>query len=139
MRELLGAAGIMLPCPADMAIDFDITGGVIVLRVHGVLSREEGAAYLSASEHDPRYRPDMPRLIVIADDTTFPSSAEIIHLAGQMPQRKLGPGVRLACVARTPLAIGIAAMFMGNAGLGDNYQLFDDETTAREWLGKSGT
>jgi hypothetical protein len=102
--------------------------------VHGALSRQDGVAYFSASEEDPRYHPNLPRLIVIADDTAFPPSVEIIHLANLMPQRKLGPQVRLACVARTPLTIGMASMFMGNAGLGDNYQLFENEARAREWL-----
>ena len=39
--------------------------------------------------------------------------------------------------ATTPLAIGITSMFMGNAGLGENYQVFDTEAKARLWLGGS--
>ena len=64
----------------------------------------------------------------------FPPSREIIEFAGKTPQRMLPVGVRFACVARTPLTIGIASMYMGHAGLGESYQVFSDEQLAREWL-----
>ena len=91
-------------------------------------------AYLIATISDPRYRGDLPRLVLIDDDAMFPSSAEIISYAARMPSRQLPPNVKFACVARSPLALGIASMFMGNAGLGSNYQTFDDPGKAREWL-----
>jgi hypothetical protein len=120
-------------------IHYDIEDGVIVVRMHGRVTSQEFAAYLGDTATDPRYRADLPRLITLEDDATFPPSAEIIQFAAQTPQRKLGPNVRFACVARTPLAIGLASMFMGNAGLGDNYQVFADEITAREWIRSAGT
>lgn len=121
-----------------MPIDYDIDDGVLVVHLHGQVTTPEFTSYLAKSEQDPRYSRDMHRLVVLGDDATFPSSQEIIQHAARTPQRKLGPGVRFACVARTPLTIGIASMFMGNAGLGDNYQLFDEEMAAREWLRQGG-
>jgi hypothetical protein len=115
-------------------IDYDIDDGVIVVRMHGRVTSQEFAAYLAETATDPRYRAELPRLVTLEEGATFPPSAEIIQFAAKTPQRKLGPAVRFACVARTPLAIGLASMFMGNAGLGDNYQLFSDEITARAWL-----
>ena len=117
-----------------MPIDYDIDDEVLVIRISGKLTSQEFLGYLAATLDDPRYRPDLSRLVLIADDATFPSSPEIITAAGRATGRQIGPNVRFACVANTPLAIGITSMFMGNAGLGGNYQLFDDPVKAREWL-----
>ena len=120
-----------------MPIDYDIDAGVIVVRIHGQVTSAEFAQYLADSAADPRYRSELPRLVLFGDDVTFPPSREIIDAAGKTPQRMLPPGVRFACVARTPLTIGIASMYMGHAGLGDSYQVFGDEKSAREWLAGS--
>ena len=117
-----------------MAIEYDIDDGVIVVRMHGSVTGAEFSSYLADTLADPRYRSGLPRLVLLDDDVTFPPSREIIEFAGRTPQRMIPAGVRFACVARTPLTIGIASMYMGHAGLGDNYQIFDDESAAREWL-----
>src|SRR3954468_129663 len=117
-----------------MPIDYEIEAGILVIRLHGFVSTPEFLGYLAASADDTRYRSDLPRLIVIADDATFPPSQEIVAGAGKPPSRKLPPNVRFAAVAKTPLTIGITSMFMGNAGLGENYQVFDSEAKARLWL-----
>jgi ArsR family transcriptional regulator len=104
-----------------MPIDYEIESGIIEVHMHGKVTSQEFARYLNATAEDPRYRSDLRRLITIADDATFPPSAEIIQYATKMPARQLAPTVRFACVGRSPLAAGIASMFMGNAGLGDNY------------------
>src|SRR3954463_10715858 len=115
-------------------IDYDIDEGVLTIRILGKVTSQEFSAYLVASLADPRYRGDLPRLVLIDDDATFPSSAEIISHAGRMPSRQLAPTVKFACVTRSALATGITSMFMGNAGLGDNYQMFDDPAKAKDWL-----
>jgi hypothetical protein len=132
--EVLVKLGRTATLPVAMPIDYDIDAGVIVVRMHGQVASAEFASYLAVSSADPRYRSDMPRLVVIDDDTSFPPSREIIEFAGKSSQRMLTPDVRFACVARTPLAVGIASMYMGHAGLGDKYQVFADEQSAREWL-----
>ena len=119
-------------CPVP--INYDIDDGILVIQLRGQVTSKDFADYLEASAADERYRTDLPRLVVMADDATFPPSAEIIAHAGRMPARQLAPNVKFACVATSPLAIGISSMFMGNAGLGANYQLFDDVARAREWL-----
>jgi hypothetical protein len=117
-----------------MPIDYDIEPGLIAVRIHGQLTTEEFEEYLAETERDDRYHPELPRLVILTDDATFPPSAEIIKSAARMPDRGMGPNIRFACVATAPLAIGIASMFMGNAGLGANYRLFEDVEQAREWL-----
>ena len=120
--------------PLEMPIDYDIEDGVIRVRMHGRVTSAEFASYLSATATDPRYRAELPRLVILDDGVDFPPSREIIDYASKTPERMMGSGVRFACVARTPLAIGIASMFMGHAGLGDNYHVFEDEELARQWL-----
>jgi hypothetical protein len=115
-------------------IAYDIDAGILTIRIQGKLTSQEFGAYLIASVADPRYRSDLPRLVLIGDDATFPTSAEIIAYAARTPSRQIPPTVKFACVATTPLAIGITSMFMGNAGLGGNYQMFEDAATAKEWL-----
>jgi hypothetical protein len=115
-------------------IDYDIDAGILEIRIRGKLTSQEFGGYLIASVADPRYRIDLQRLVLIADDATFPTSAEIISYAARTPSRHIPSTVRFACVATSPLAIGITSMFMGNAGLGGNYQMFDDVEKAREWL-----
>jgi hypothetical protein len=117
-----------------MPIDYEIDADIITVRMHGRVTSPEFANYLSASAADPRYRAELPRLVILDDGVEFPPSREIIEFATKTPERMMGAGVRFACVARTPLAIGIASMFMGHAGLGDNYHVFEDEETARQWL-----
>ena len=118
----------------EMPVDFEVQPDMIVVRMHGAVTSQEFAHYLSATGEDPRYRADLSRLVVIDDDATFPPSAEIIQQAGRVTARKLGPDVRFACVGTSPLAMGIASMFMGNAGLSDNYRMFETEKEARAWL-----
>ena len=117
-----------------MPIDYDIDAGILEIRIRGKLTSQEFGGYLIASIADPRYRSDLQRLILIADDATFPSSAEIISYAARTPSRHIPPTVKFACVTLSPLAIGITSMFMGNAGLGASYQMFDDVEKAKEWL-----
>jgi len=113
-----------------MPIHYEIKAGILEVNLFGMVSTSEFAEYLAATN---AHR-ELSRLCLLADDVTFPSSQEIIAYAGQTPSRRLSPAVRFACVARSPLAIGITSMFMGNAGLGNNYRLFDDEAKARAWL-----
>jgi len=117
-----------------MPIQYEIEPGVLVVEFRGQVTSEEFVTYLSTSATDPRYRRDLARLVLIRDAASFPSSTEIVAAAGQVHTRGLPADVRFACVATSPLAIGIASMFMGNAGLTNNYQLFEDEGAARTWL-----
>jgi hypothetical protein len=117
-----------------LPIQYEIADGIIVVTMSGQVTSAEFAGYLTATSTDPQYRSDLPRLVILSDDVAFPPSREIIQYASKTPERMLGPDIRFACVARTPLAVGIASMFMGHAGLGNNYQVFDNESAAREWL-----
>jgi hypothetical protein len=113
-----------------MPIDHEIEAGILKVSLHGQVTTGEFAGYLAAIAE----LRDLPRLVLLSDDVTFPSSQEIIAAAARMPSRQLSPKIRFACVARSPLAIGITSMFMGNAGLGNNYQVFEEESEARAWL-----
>ena len=117
-----------------MPVDYHIDSGTLVVNMHGTVTSQEFATYLTDTARDPRYLPTMDRLVIISRDAVFPPSNEIIRYAARTPERKLGPRVRFACVAETPLGIGISSMFMGHAGLGDNYQVFRSEQDARDWL-----
>jgi hypothetical protein len=120
-----------------MPIDYEIEPAVLVIRLRGQVSSADFTAYIAASAADPRYRSGMHRLILIDDDASFPPSREIIAGAARMPSRELPRDVRIAAVTRSPLSLGITSMFMGNAGLGSNYQTFETEAEAREWLAGS--
>ena len=115
-----------------MPIHYKVNAGILEVKLFGKVTTNEFVEYLAATAE---YR-ELPRLLLLADDVGFPPSQEIIAYAGRTPARQLAQNVRFACVARSPLAIGITSMFMGNAGLGNNYRLFDNEADARAWLGQ---
>lgn len=117
-----------------MPIKYDIDDGLIVVLIDGAVTPEDFYEYIAASGADPRYHPDMPRLIEIADDASFPSSMEIIAGAAKTSDRMRMSQARFAYVARAPIARGIASMFMGNAGLGERFQIFESVADARKWL-----
>ena len=118
-----------------MPIKYDIDDGLIVVLIHGAVTPEDFYGYIAASGADPRYDADMSRVIEIADDATFPSSIEIIAGAAKTSDRTRMSRARFAYVARTPIAKGIASMFMGNAGLGERFQIFESVAEAKAWLG----
>jgi hypothetical protein len=72
--------------------------------------------------------------VLIDPDARFPASTEIMAAARETPRRSLPPNIRFACVATSPFAVGIASMFMGHAGLTENFQIFDNSFDARRWL-----
>ena len=127
----------VVSCASEMPIDYEIEPEILVIRLHGHVSSADFTAYIAASAGDPRYRPDLSRLILIDEDASFPPSREVIAGAARMPSRELPRDVRIAAVTRSPLTLGITSMFMGNAGLGSNYQTFEGEAEAREWLAGS--
>jgi hypothetical protein len=118
-----------------MPVNYSIDSGVIVVEMKGRVTASEFLAYLQGTDADPAYRPGMPRLVLIDPEVDFPSSPEIVAQARNVSQRALPKDVRFACVATSPLAIGIASMFMGNAGLSENYRIFFGIDDARRWVG----
>ena len=82
-------------CAFEMPIDYEIEPEVLVIRLHGHVSSADFSAYIAASAADPRYRPELRRLILIDDDASFPPSREIIAGAARMPSRELPRDARI--------------------------------------------
>ncbi|MEO5566905.1 MAG: hypothetical protein ABIR92_00340 [Gemmatimonadaceae bacterium] len=104
----------------------------------GAVTFDDCARYFRATASDPAFLNDLDRLIVATDASTFPSSAEVSDIAQQIRQRTAHESVRFAVVVNGPLAVGMANMFLIQAGLGDRYELFADEASATDWLLKRG-
>ena len=118
-----------------MPIDYHIdeAQGIIVTNLHGDLTREDFLEFFAASARDPRFSPSLSRLVNATGARSFPASHEVAPVARLMRERT-NEGARFAIVADSPLAIGMANMFMGLAGLSDCFELFSDRTAAMNWL-----
>ena len=117
-----------------MTVHHRFEEGILVVSLEGQVKTEEFASYLRDSQADERFRPEMPRLVILQPGAIFPASPEIIGQARDVARRAMAANARFACVASTPIGIGIASMFMGNAGLSNNYQIFTNESDAMDWL-----
>ena len=119
-----------------MPITFDIdeAAGIVVMTMKGAITRDDMIGYFTAVAADPRFRDTMGRLVFSDEATGYPPSAEVSELVTLMRRRTAANPPRYALVVTTPLAIGMANMFMGQSGLGSRYEIFADPETARAWL-----
>jgi hypothetical protein len=114
--------------------DFDEEAGILVLSLDGHLTRDDFRGFFSSSAQDPRFRPQMPRLVITTGALSFPPSTEVPPVARMMRERTNDGTAKFAIVASSPLSVGMANMFMGLAGMSDSYELFSCPVAARNWL-----
>ena len=114
--------------------DFDENARILIARMEGHLTQDEFIEYFTASSQDPRFTPCMGRLINLARALSFPASAEIPPVLKLMRERTTMGVAKFAIIAESPLSIGMANMFMGQAGLSDSFELFSDQVSALRWL-----
>lgn len=119
-----------------MAIEYaiDVTAGVLTLTLSGDVTTEDFRGYFERSGRDARFHPGLKRLAVLRDVRSFPQSQDVRAIAAKIRPRTSGGSVRVAVVTDSPLGRGMAAMILGNAGLIDRYEVFDDATSAMVWL-----
>ena len=119
-----------------MAIHYtiDSAAGILIATLSGDVTAEDFRDYFETSADDRSFRPDLQRLIVIRDVRSFPKSPQMRAIAARIRPRTADLSVHLAVVTDTVLGRGMTAMIMGNAGLADRYQEFDDVTSAALWL-----
>jgi hypothetical protein len=119
-----------------MAIEYTIddSAGVLTMVLSGDVTIEDFSNYFEDTWNDPRYRPELQRLVVLRDVRSFPQSSEVRLVASRIRSRTTDRSMRVAVVANSLLGRGMLAMIMGNAGLGGRYEVFEDATTAMVWL-----
>ena len=120
-----------------MPISYEIDTGAGIVRVtaSGQVTAAELHTYFRDSLTAAGYRPDLQRLMVVVDITSFPTSAEVQAISMEIRSRAaVSPSVRFAVVVNTPLGLGMANMFFIQAGLDERFATFPDEAAARAWL-----
>lgn len=120
--------------PVSYAVDR--AARIAIVTMSGAVTFDDCAAYFRATANDPEFSNDLDRIIVATDASAFPTSAEVSDIAQHIRQRTVDPALRFAVVVNTPLAIGMANMFLIQAGLGERYELFADTAAATDWLMK---
>ncbi len=118
--------------PVSYAIDKP--SRIVVVTMSGAVTFDDCARYFRATASDPGFSNDLDRLIDAADASAFPSSTEVSDIAQHIRQRTAQQSVRFAVVVKGPLAVGMANMFLIQAGLGDRFELFADKASATDWL-----
>lgn len=121
-----------------MTYEIDEAAGIVTLTMTGTVTRDDMIGYFGALAVDPRFRDTMGRLVFADGATAYPPSSEVAELVDRMRRRTAANPPRYAVVASSPLAIGMANMFMGQSGLGSRYEIFSDPEAARTWLLRSG-
>jgi hypothetical protein len=114
--------------------EIDQAAEIAVVRLSGDVTGTEFERYFKDTRENPRFSMSLKRIIITLGVTSFPSSSEVASLAMEIRRRTTDRSVRFAVVADSPLAIGIANMLLGQAGMADRYTTFSDEASARAWL-----
>ena len=117
----------------SLTYGIDEDARLITLALSGRVTAADITDYQAASRGDPRFRPEMHRLVVATGIESFPELPEVREITrrqGSSPD----PIPRIAAVADTPLGLAMIAMFFGHWGLANKYRLFDDAPTAVAWL-----
>ena len=120
-----------------MAYHVSFDGPILVIRLFGTLTdadleaiADEVAAIEDGGQNTP------PRLADVRDvDEPAIGYAEIARFAERTRTRPLSASVRSAILVDQPVQLGFARMFqILNEHPRVTLQIFDNETTAREWL-----
>jgi hypothetical protein len=117
-----------------IAYEIDHAAGIAVVRLSGNLTAAEFEQYFKGTREDPRFSTSLKRLIISLGATSFPSASEVASLAVEIRRRTSDRSVRFAVVADSPLAVGMANMMLGQAGMAERYATFTNEEAARAWL-----
>jgi hypothetical protein len=120
-----------------IAYEIDHAAGIAVVRLSGNLTAAEFEQYFKGTREDPRFSTSLKRLIISLGATSFPSASEVASLAVEIRRRTSDRSVRFAVVADSPLAVGMANMMLGQAGMAERYATFTNEEAARAWLSKA--
>jgi hypothetical protein len=112
----------------------------VTVTLRGEITTDDLKAYFFATSDDPVFSLAMHRLVVLTEVTGFPRGDDVRALAHTIRHRSADPNVRVAVVVGGPLTVGMANMFLIQAGLTGRFQLFTEATTALYWLltGKRG-
>ena len=104
------------------------------MTLRGEITTADLDAYFFATSDDPVFSLAMHRLVVLSEVTDFPRGDDVRTIAHRIRQRSADENVRFAVVVGGPLTIGMANMFLTQAGLTGRFRLFTEKTTALYWL-----
>lgn len=117
-----------------MPISYEIDAcGVFITTFVGELTMSDFAEYFARSEADPRFKPELQRLVIASGATAYPSGAQVVELSKRIRTRT-NPGARFAVVASSPASVGLANLFLVQAGVTGSFEIFPDRATAMKWL-----
>jgi hypothetical protein len=107
-----------------------------LLRSHGSgpLTTADLIDYLTKTRADPDYDPTMNRLMDLREITSLPSSADVRSLAMFMRAKAPVDTARMAILASSDLAFGVAMMFKAFVGYGERFLVVRSEEEANAWL-----
>jgi hypothetical protein len=107
-------------------------GQLLEIKVGDGLTKKEILEAWDAIEAHPIYAQAVAGLVIFGRDTKWTVSGSDIAELGRTV-RRLRP-LRWAFVAQDPLSFGMTRMFSAHAEGEGEYQTFDSEDSAREWL-----
>lgn len=100
----------------------------------GHLTVDDLLEYFTASRADPDFDPSMHRLMDLRGVTHLPPSADIRSLATFVRTKAPTDTARMAILAPSDLAYGVAMMFKAFVGYGERLLVVRDEAEANAWL-----
>ncbi|HEY3901132.1 MAG TPA: STAS/SEC14 domain-containing protein [Chthoniobacter sp.] len=107
-------------------------GQLLEITVGDGLTKKQILEVWDAIEAHPIYHQAVAGLVVFGRDTTWTVSGSDMAELGRTV-RRLRP-LHWAFVAQDPLSFGMTRMFASHAEGDGEYQTFDSENSAREWL-----
>lgn len=119
-----------------MPLTFLVDKDAHILRSQGSghLTVDDLLEYFAASRADPDFDPSMHRLMDLRGVTQLPPSADIRSLATFARTKVPADTARMAIIASSDLAFGVAMMFKAFVGYGERLLVVRDEAEANAWL-----
>ncbi|HET9424653.1 MAG TPA: hypothetical protein VFO55_04710 [Gemmatimonadaceae bacterium] len=121
-------------CVMPMTFEVDKAHHVLRSRATGPLTIDDLIGYLTESRAHPDFDPGMDRWMDLREITQLPSSEDVRALAVYVRTRAPVETARMAILASSDLAFGVAMMFKALVGYGDRLVVVRNEDDAADWL-----
>lgn len=120
--------------PITYAVDVDHM--TVRLTATNPLKTGDLETYYRVSRRDPRFSPDMHRLVDFRGIAPMPACADVVRVArSRRGAEPVGTDVRIAVLVDSDLAYGVSMQFGAHAGLEDDeLRVFWRESEAVAWI-----